>query len=283
MNTNSDVFERCGLASLSDLESPEWLNLLRFLENKQESFLAYENKFRSPDYKWPRDPLHTWSRIWEYPYVYYHLKKLRDKFSDTSPVVVDLGSGVTFFPFAAAQLGYQIICTDIDQVCATDLAKAAQYVPQEPGKVEFRLINGISLPFADNEADIVYCISVLEHIPNYKETISEIVRILKPDGFLLLTFDIDMTGDSELILSNYKDMINYFKRFFLELYPDTTIHPLDVLASVSGFGPSGYLKLHGIAQLWYLIKQHFLKPVLGFQPYPLLAVKGSVMQKILEH
>lgn len=282
MNTNSNIFDRCGLAALSDLESPDWLDLLSFLEKRQESFLSYENKFRSPSYKWPRDPLHTWSRIWEYPYIFYHLRKLRDRFADTFPVVVDLGSGVTFFPFAIAELGYQVTCTDIDPICAIDLAKAAQYVPHAPGIVEFRLTNGISLPFADNEVDIIYCVSVIEHIPTFKETISEIARILKPEGFLLLTFDMDMRGDSEIGLSKYNDMENYFRRFFIELYPNTTIHPLDVLASVSGFGPYGYKKLHGKDLYWFLIKQHLIKPLLKIPPYPLLAVKGSVLQRNLE-
>lgn len=282
MNANLSLFDRCGLAALSDLESPGCRDLVNFLEKKQDSFLSHENNFRSLEYKWPRDPLHTWSRIWEYPYIYYHLKKLRGRYEDNYSVVVDFGSGVTFFPFAIAELGYRVICTDIDPVCAIDLPQAAQYVPHEPGQVEFRLTDGISLPFGNSEVDIIYCISVIEHIPTFKETISEIIRILKPQGFLLLTFDLDMRGDGEIGVNKYKTMQNYFKRSFKEVYPHITIHPLDVLASVSGFGASGYKKLHGIPRLWFLIKQHIIKPLLKIPPYTLLAVNGSVMQRFLE-
>ena len=280
MNGNFSLFDRCGLAALSDLESPEWRDLVNFLEKKQDSFLINENNFRSLEYKWPRDPLHTWSRIWEYPYIYYHLKKLRDRYEDNYSVVVDFGSGVTFFPFAIAELGYRVICTDIDPVCAIDLPKAAQYVAHVPGQVEFRLTDGISLPFKNNEVDIVYCISVIEHIPTIRETISEIIRILKPQGFLLLTFDLDMRGDGEIGVNKYKTIEKYLKNSFRDVYPHRTIHPLDVLASKSGFGPSGYKKLHGLSQLWFLIKQHIIKPLLKIPPYTLLTVNGSVMQRL---
>jgi hypothetical protein len=60
-------FDRSGLAALSDLQTEEWRELFTSLEDQQREFLAKEEAFRSADYPWPRDPLHTWSRVWEYP------------------------------------------------------------------------------------------------------------------------------------------------------------------------------------------------------------------------
>lgn len=76
------VFDRSGLAALSDLDSPEWLKLFGFLEKEQDDFLTKEGQFRSPGYTWSRDPLHTWSRVWEYPFVFYHLKHSRQSLPD---------------------------------------------------------------------------------------------------------------------------------------------------------------------------------------------------------
>lgn len=42
--------------------------------------------------------------------------------------------------------------------------------------------NALSLPFPDASFDKVLCSEVLEHIPNYKQAVAEIDRILKPGG-----------------------------------------------------------------------------------------------------
>jgi SAM-dependent methyltransferase len=42
------------------------------------------------------------------------------------------------------------------------------------------------MPFADNEIDLVLSFSVLHHIPNVSFVISEIARITKPGGYILL-------------------------------------------------------------------------------------------------
>lgn len=254
-------FERCGLASLSDLKTSEWRNLFSFLEREQEVFLAYENRFRSAEYRWPRDPLHTWSRVWEYPYVYHHLKSRREDFGTTLPLVIDLGSGVTFFPFSVARLGYQVICVDIDPICEKDLNNAVELIPHKPGKIEFKLTNGTNLPFSNAEADIIYCISVLEHIPKFEQTISEMARVLKPKGILLLTIDLDLRGDSEIGPEKYNILIENLREYFNEYYSNSTIHPADILTSVTGPYPCKILKGSDLA--WSLLKQLILKLLHG--------------------
>jgi len=44
------------------------------------------------------------------------------------------------------------------------------------------------LPFEDNTFDFIFSQSVFEHVQNYSESISEIARVLKPDGFCLHSF-----------------------------------------------------------------------------------------------
>lgn len=43
------------------------------------------------------------------------------------------------------------------------------------------------LPYKDNFFDIVSCMDVLEHIENEQKVIKELLRVLKPDGELILT------------------------------------------------------------------------------------------------
>ena len=124
-----------------------WRAYVDLMEVEQRNFLNVESHFRNPEYNWPRDALHNWSRIWEYPYVYHQLKFYRREFSDSFPLIVDFGGGVTFFPFLVAKLGYRIVCTDIDPICEKDLKKACNLINCEPGYVEFRLISEETVTF----------------------------------------------------------------------------------------------------------------------------------------
>lgn len=47
--------------------------------------------------------------------------------------------------------------------------------------------NALHLPFADDTFDVVVCSEVLEHIPDYRQAINEITRILKPGGRLAVS------------------------------------------------------------------------------------------------
>jgi SAM-dependent methyltransferase len=261
-------FDRSGLAALSDFETPEWQALFSTLEKQQEEFLAMERQFRSAEYKWPRDPLHTWSRVWEYPYAYHHLESTRRQWTAPSlPRAVDVGSGVTFFPFSVARLGFHVTCTDTDPVCADDIPKAGRVMPHGPGKVEFRLSEGVNLPFQDNEVDVVFCISVLEHISNFENTISEMARILRRGGLFVLTIDLDLRGDTEIGVEKHKKLLDELHRYFEMEHAERTIHPADLLNTCNG--PCPWKTPVGFDRFWFLFKQR-LKPVLGKKPHLLL-------------
>jgi len=263
------LFARSGLAALSDLSSPEWREIFTLLESEQAMFLKHESSFRSPDYIWPRDPLHTWSRAWEYPYVFHHLQALRGACNRGDFArIVDLGSGVTFFPFAVAKLGFEVVCTDVDRVCEKDLGRAATMVDHAPGKVTFSLTEGTHLPFNDGEIDAVYCISVLEHVARFDCLISETARVLKPGGLFLLTVDIDLRGDMELGAENHRRLVTVLRGYFEYRWPETTIHPAEMLDSSSG--PYGHRPPASVwERRWFLFKQH-VKTLLGMKTRPLL-------------
>lgn len=273
-------FDRCGLAALSDLSTPEWRFLFSDLERFQTDFLNHEPAFRSPDYRWPRDPLHNWSRCWEYPYAFRQLQEYRrEKAGLPILTAVDLGSGVTFFPFAAATLGYRIVCTDTDPICQKDLARAIPLINHAPGEVSFRLITDPHLPFGDAELDLVFCVSVLEHIPDFPNTIREIARVLKPGGWLILTIDLDLRGDQEIGVDRYKLLLQELEKEFSPRYPEVVIHPADLLKTLDG--PYPWPIRTGLKKHWFQFKQNVLKPVLGRRPTPLvpffLSVKGFTL------
>ncbi len=114
---DKSVFQSTKIAALSDLKTELWQEIYNKLESDQTLFLKDSNIFISEAYrkKWPVDALHCWSRVWEYPFIYHHLREIRQApRRDIDITVVDYGSGITFFPFSVAQLGYNVICMDND-------------------------------------------------------------------------------------------------------------------------------------------------------------------------
>ena len=229
------AFERCGLVSLDDFDDPGYPAVFRHLEGVQTEFLSFEPQFRSPGYIWEHDVLHGWSRSWEYPFAYYHLTEWLDRRSSPSlPTVVDLGSGVTYFPFALAREGFRVVCIDNDKIAENDVPRAARVISAAPGAVEFRLTNGVDLPFGDGEIDALYCISVLEHIEDPVPVIAEAARVMKPSAPFVLTVDIDLMGNVDIGPEKYKRLMAYIDERFERTMPERTIHPARMLDSLSG-------------------------------------------------
>ena len=69
-------------------------------------------------YRWGADPLHHWSRQWEYPFVHEKIRTFASKNPDFS--MLDAGCGFTFFPFYLASKFEQakIDCCDNNRVLA---------------------------------------------------------------------------------------------------------------------------------------------------------------------
>ena len=44
-----------------------------------------------------------------------------------------------------------------------------------------------NLTFTDNKFDLIVCLEVLEHIPEYKKALYELFRVMKPEGHLIFT------------------------------------------------------------------------------------------------
>ena len=53
-----------------------------------------------------------------------------------------------------------------------------------------------NLPFADNDFDFILCNHVLEHIPDDKKAMSELLRVLKPNGTAILQIPQDLNRET---------------------------------------------------------------------------------------
>jgi len=192
---------RCGIPSISQYNSVRSGPLFAQMEQFSNEFLA-ANSDGLADYarKWSPDPLHSCFRQWEYPFVFAKVTEHLARLAATSrKVVLDAGSGVTFFPYfiASAAAGAEVRCCDRDPGFAKLYSQINAASPQS---VEFRTADIRELPYEDNSIDIIYCISVLEHTGDYRKVIGEFKRALADTGILVLTFDISLRGEYDIAL-----------------------------------------------------------------------------------
>jgi SAM-dependent methyltransferase len=204
-----------------------------------------------------------------------------NKFSDSECLkILDFGSGVNFFPFAISKLGANVTCVDIDELCIESLLKIKG--ANNDIKITPVLSKDKRLPFEENSFDIIYSVSVFEHLTDIETIIMEIKRILKKDGILIITFDVSLNNNYELTLSNYQNFHATLEENFNFLYDYKAIHPNDILTSQNSLYP--FYKNTFISTMKFIIMNYFVKPLLlkSIAPCPkklYLAVEGVVLEK----
>ncbi len=119
----------------------------------------------------------------------YHLKVykeilMRDPKNKTA-LDVGCGGGILAEEFAAA--GFKVTGIDPSENSLTTARGHARYMGLD---IDYQLGTGEHLEFEDNSFDVIYCCDVLEHVRDLPKCISEIARVLKPDGvFFYDTFN----------------------------------------------------------------------------------------------
>ncbi len=94
--------------------------------------------------------------------------------------VLDVGCGAGNLAAAAAVLGAEVVGTDLAQ-SMVELAREGH-----PG-IDFRTADAEHLAFADSEFDAVVGNLLLPHLPDPPAALAEMVRVLKPTGWLALS------------------------------------------------------------------------------------------------
>lgn len=266
-----------GFANINDFKSKIWQSIYSDMKKYQDYFLSKESLFRSKDYIWPSDALNNWSRLWEYPYVHFHLTKIREQ-NIGCDNILDVGSGVTFFTNYLSKNGFKITATDIDPIAEKDNQKAFEIFKEDSINAKFQLCSEEKIPLENDSFDIVTSISVIEHVKDFQANISEISRVLKEKGFFILTLDIDLDGKYELSPESYDNLMNIIFQYF-ELYvPEKNFHPNSYLNNTNS--PNPYPNFSGVAK-FSKSTINFIKSIFGIKyfQYSHLNVKGMILRK----
>lgn len=126
--------------------------------------------------------------------------------------LLDIGCGGGVLAEEFARLGCQV--TGID-VAAASLSVAREHARTERLSITYQAGSATQIPFDGSNFEVVSCCDVLEHIPDWKQVITEVGRVLKPGGLFL--FDtINRTPESK---------VNFI--FGLQNFPLTRLFPKD--------------------------------------------------------
>ena len=118
--------------------------------------------------------------------------------------ILDFGFGTGNVLALFHRLGSICYGVDILPEAVSRLAEHKEY--------ELRLITENRLPFKDNMFDIVVASESIEHVPNESLILTEIVRVLKPNGFFIMGVPADWHSYNPLHFREYtKHDINRLK------------------------------------------------------------------------
>jgi 2-polyprenyl-3-methyl-5-hydroxy-6-metoxy-1,4-benzoquinol methylase len=211
---NSNILPQ-GIPPISDYTELLKTDLFLEMESFSNAFIkAHAKALR--EYPWEADPFHQWSRQWEYPFAYLYIQQYVQLayviHTNYKFRILDAGSGCTFFPYF---LSYRIP-NSIIHCCDNDyrLIPIFKQINKKCYDVEFNLCNLEEASYRDNSFDIIYCISVLEHTLNWKDIVNNFNQILKPNGLLIITFDISLDNKTHLTTDEAQDILDTLDGIF---------------------------------------------------------------------
>jgi len=139
----------------------------------------------------------------EFQFVFKQLSKFYPK------KILDVGTGTTALPHLMRNCGFLVSAID----------NVKDYWGSGMINRHFHVIDDdITKPKLQDSFDLITCISVLEHIENYNEAVHNMLSLLNPNGYLILTFPYNenayVRNVYELPGSSYGQNASYITQSF---------------------------------------------------------------------
>jgi SAM-dependent methyltransferase len=122
-------------------------------------------------------------------------EKIRDR------TLLEVGCGTGFLAHTMCPYARRVYGIDISE---ENLRAAGRSVPD----AVFFLGDARCMPLSDGAVDVVSCCELLEHLTDYREGLTELDRVLRPGGLLLLTFPIRPQLPTTRLLAAAADRLN---------------------------------------------------------------------------
>jgi SAM-dependent methyltransferase len=137
-------------------------------------------------------PINSFTRFPEYYYMEKAITEYVEQCAGAEPAqILDVGSPKTFGMYLAEKLDVDVEMTDVSRLNLDEyFTMSKSLMNKAKGRVHFAAQDARALDYEDGTFDIVYSMSVIEHIEGERgdsQSIQEMVRVLKPGGLLLLS------------------------------------------------------------------------------------------------
>lgn len=153
-------------------------------EINQELAIYYENYYRVQlglaDWQFRIQQRIKEERNFAKPNIRRIERWLGINFRNKKVFVVGAGTGAEAIVFH--EMGARVYAIEPDRMAFKILALKANYYGLQ--KSRLRLAFAEEIPFNNNEFDFVYCYTVLEHVKDVGKSIDEMIRVVKPNGFV---------------------------------------------------------------------------------------------------
>jgi len=106
-----------------------------------------------------------------------------------NPMVLDLACGSGPFALAWAERGAAVVGIDFDRDLLTagrERWREAHASPGPPAEPVWIAGDAARLPLPDGAVDVVFCNSLLEHVPDWRQVLFEASRVLRPGGVAVI-------------------------------------------------------------------------------------------------
>lgn len=140
-------------------------------------------------------PINSYTRFPEYQFMERSIRSHLGSAARTGPIrLLDVSSPKCLGLYLAYHFDVEVQLTDIDKASVEEAEVLWSSVRRRArGSAIFSIQDARSLQYMDQEFDIVYSMSVIEHVSGGagdSDSVREMVRVLKPGGLLLVTVPI---------------------------------------------------------------------------------------------
>ena len=101
--------------------------------------------------------------------------------------ILDAGSGYGLYALTLAERGYSVDAIDLEQERTDALVARKKERPSLDRRVKTYTGSITDLPFQNGSYDLIICSDVIEHIKDDAKAVSELARVLAPDGTMIIT------------------------------------------------------------------------------------------------
>ena len=178
----------------------------------------------------------------------------------------DLGSGAGFYLPVLEKFCQQTCGVELNPV----IYLTSRMLQQKGYGASLVQADVTKLPFVGQAYDLLFCLSVIEHIKNQQEALDEFARVLVPNGVLLLGYPLQNAAQHMFESGN---KLLHRAGLFLKLSPKKALARLREIGRFEHHHVDDFSQVRRLAEKRFELLERRTVKLMGFTVYELLALR----------